>query len=273
MQKNSKKYYLSIITVSYNNRLGLERTRDSILPLPNNCQWIIVDAASNDGTLEILQSLPKQDNILWVSEPDKGIFDGMNKGIGLAKGQYLNFMNSGDMFVRESFEKVIRDASHKADIFVFDYFPLTAKLHPAVSREFSLQNSKFNKDDVVPHQSSLIAKDVFKRIGNYDLDYKYTADYNFFVKAYYEGFKFNVDVNLKLAYFVQDGLSSGLNVALEQAREVKKTQIKYFGDYSRNIYFSQLLKFFLSKMPFSSFFYFKARNLFLNFKKGATEWQ
>ena len=206
-------YYLSIITVAYNNKEGLIRTRDSILPLPNNCEWIIVDAASTDGTKEeILENLPKEKNIKWVSESDKGLFDGMNKGIDLAQGKYLNFMNSGDFYNRIAFKEVCNLESKDADIIVYDYLPVNAMLELAYARNFVKDINILKKYDCIPHQSTLISSNIFKKIDKYDLNFKYTADYEHFARAYMSNYSFKFDDSLKLAYFVQDGISGNLHL-------------------------------------------------------------
>lgn len=88
----------SIVTVTFNNLEGLKKTYDSInFELKNLFEWIVIDGASSDGTKDWLSDL-KIDNLSWLSEADKGIFDAMNKGIAKSNGQYLIFMNAGDLF-------------------------------------------------------------------------------------------------------------------------------------------------------------------------------
>jgi len=254
-------YYLSIITVAYNNKDGLIRTRDSILPLPDNCEWIIIDAASNDGTKEeVLEALPKQDNIRWISEPDKGIFDGMNKGIDLAKGKYLNFMNSGDFYNRSAFIEVANSEPDDADIMVYDYLPLSESLESAPARSFVKQIEKIREYDCIPHQSTLISKKTFNKIGYYDLSYSCAADYAFFANAYISNIVFKFDDNIELSYFVQDGISSGLRLSLTIGLENMKIQKKYFKNYSLKLFFVYMSKFLISFVPKNKNIYSFLRN-------------
>lgn len=89
---------LSIITVTRNNLDGLKRTGCSVLSQSfQNYEWIVVDGASTDDTVCYLQGLP-QSKLHWVSEPDRGIYDAMNKAIELCSGEYLLFLNAGDEF-------------------------------------------------------------------------------------------------------------------------------------------------------------------------------
>ena len=97
-----KKPLISIISVVYNDRKKLEETILSILSQTyDNLEFIIIDGSSTDGTIDIIKKY--EDKIdYWISEKDSGIFDAMNKGILAAKGDYINFMNAGDFFIRKN---------------------------------------------------------------------------------------------------------------------------------------------------------------------------
>lgn len=89
---------LSIITINYNNRAGLQKTIDSIIAQTcRNFEWIIIDGGSTDGSKELIKKNSEY-FAYWCSEPDRGIYNAMNKGIAKAKGEYLLFLNSGDNF-------------------------------------------------------------------------------------------------------------------------------------------------------------------------------
>lgn len=89
---------LTIITINYNNRDGLQKTIDSIVCQTwRDFEWIVIDGGSTDGSKELIEQY-KHYFVYWCSEPDKGVYNAMNKGIVKAQGEYLNFMNSGDCF-------------------------------------------------------------------------------------------------------------------------------------------------------------------------------
>lgn len=89
---------LSIITINYNNLDGLKKTYDSIMSQTfRDFEWIVIDGGSTDGSREFIEG-HKEHFTFWCSEPDNGVYHAMNKGIGKAHGDYLNFMNSGDSF-------------------------------------------------------------------------------------------------------------------------------------------------------------------------------
>lgn len=88
----------TIITINYNNVEGLRRTIESVVnQTSKDYEYIVIDGGSTDGSVEVIKEYASQIDY-WVSEPDKGIYNAMNKGIYFAKGKYCNFMNSGDMF-------------------------------------------------------------------------------------------------------------------------------------------------------------------------------
>ena len=115
---------LSIITINYNNLEGLRKTIDSVISQTwHDFEWIIIDGGSTDGSKELIEETAKQlassdFNPLsyWCSEPDKGIYNAMNKGVAVAKGQYCIFMNSGDCFYDKNVVKDIIEANISEDI-------------------------------------------------------------------------------------------------------------------------------------------------------------
>ena len=96
------KYQYTIITVTYNCVKSLEGTILSVISQDcGSLEYIIIDGGSTDGTLDIIKKYESQISH-WISEPDHGIYDAMNKGLSLAKGKWINFMNSGDSFATSS---------------------------------------------------------------------------------------------------------------------------------------------------------------------------
>lgn len=176
--------YLSIITITYNNKKGFLKTMDSILPLPDNCEWIIIDGNSSDGTKEVLNTIPKHENIKWISEIDRGIYDAMNKGINFSTGKYLNFMNSGDTYIRNNFIDIIKSKKCEHDIIMYDCQTITDNQEISYVRQFPKSIDEIKNWACVQHQSTLISKKVFDKLGLYSMEYKYLSDYEHSVKAY-----------------------------------------------------------------------------------------
>lgn len=112
------KYMMSIITVVYNNRKDIERVITSVLNQTyDNIEYIIIDGGSTDGTVDIIKKY-SDSNIKWISEPDKGIYDALNKGIAMATGDYIYVIGSDDyLYDNEVIRKVVNCLNEEVDIF------------------------------------------------------------------------------------------------------------------------------------------------------------
>lgn len=168
---------LSIITVNYNDAEGLERTIQSVISQTyHDYEFIIIDGGSTDGSVDVIKKYESHiDN--WVSEPDGGIYPGMNKGLHKAKGEYVNFMNGGDRYHSE-------DVLEK--IFALE---TNAEIITGAHAENGLRN--VGKRGVtmldlykwaIDHQASFIRRDVALR-HPYDEKYRIVSDWKFFIEA------------------------------------------------------------------------------------------
>lgn len=167
---------LSIITVNYNNNLGLIKTLESIKKQSfSDYEHIIIDAGSTDGSKETIMAYEKTTSHLsyWCSQPDKGIYDGMNKGIKLAKGNYLCFLNSGDCFIDNILSQIPFDGTQylygDSKIIKSDK-KIVLKTHPEIPDLVYLSN------DYLHHQSSFFHRSLFEH-RQYDINYKIIADW------------------------------------------------------------------------------------------------
>jgi len=176
---------LSIITVVYNDVKNIESTILSVAKRKrNNIEYIIVDGNSNDGTINLIKK--HKDKIdSWLSERDKGIYDAMNKGILLAKGEWVNFMNSGDLLLN------IPNLDKKFDIVS------GAQILSCGENISGIRYSNWRKGYGLPHQSTFIKRELFvNTIGMYSLRYNYVSDFDFWLKCQKKGVK--IQVNLEV---------------------------------------------------------------------------
>src|SRR5690554_2808646 len=117
---------LSVITVNLNNAAGLSKTLESVASQTfTNYEHIIIDGGSTDGSVDIIKDYERKFNgapghLYWVSEPDKGIYNAMNKGIKVASGEYCNFLNSGDYYISAPTLSTIFDHNPNSDILYGD---------------------------------------------------------------------------------------------------------------------------------------------------------
>ena len=168
---------LSIITVNYNDAKGLERTIKSVISQSyHDFEFIVIDGGSSDESLDIIKKYERYIDY-WVSEPDGGIYQGMNKGLRQAKGDYVNFMNSGDRFYSADVLERIFSLDTDADIIIGTH---VGSPHPNVGKDgISLYTLCTG---AVDHQASFIKRNVALR-HPYDEKYKIVSDWKFFIEA------------------------------------------------------------------------------------------
>ena len=176
---------LSIIIPTYNSADTLSKTLESIIEqnfLDIEC-WLI-DGSSTDNTLNIIKEFnTKYKFIKYISEPDKGIYDSMNKGIALAKGDYLYFMGSDDTFQNSNTlnDFMLLDFIGNADFIYGDVVFKHSKIRYGEEKNY-LKLIK-NLENIC-HQSIFYSKNLFSKIGNYDLRFPLYADFNFNIKCF-----------------------------------------------------------------------------------------
>ncbi len=176
---------LSIITVNLNNKVGLQKTINSLVSQScKDFEWIVIDGGSSDGSKDLIETYSEYITS-WFSEKDQGIYDGMNKGILASKGDYLLFLNSGDVLSDNSVISRIVNDNIKEDIIVYDIILYSdgKKVEKDLSYLKNLPIVSFLFSATFPHQSTLIRRNLFSKIGMYDINYRYVADWVFFWKA------------------------------------------------------------------------------------------
>ncbi|MEY3678354.1 MAG: hypothetical protein RI924_495 [Bacteroidota bacterium] len=198
---------LSIITIVYNNVRDIERTVCSVLNQTyGNVEYVVIDGASTDGTLDILKKYESRLSKL-ITEKDKGIYDAMNKGLAIASGDYVLFMNSGDeLYAPDTLEKVFSTAVD-ADIYygeteMYDenWQSLGRRRHQ-VPAEFTWKSFRLGMS--VSHQAIYIKRALTEP---YDLRYQLSADIDWVIKAAKKAQKI-VNVNAYVAKYLVGGMS------------------------------------------------------------------
>ena len=197
---------ISIITITLNAERYLEQTIASVVNQTySNREYIIVDGGSTDGTLDIIKKYESEiDN--WISEPDNGIADAMNKGIDLATGDYILFLHSDDYLVNSSvLERASEYFGDRFDIFFFQVLhDINGQNQVSSNRPLRwLTNFKMGSC----HQGQLCSRKLFQRIGKFDTSFKIDMDYDLILRAYRAGASCN-SVNMPLAVMRLIGISS-----------------------------------------------------------------
>lgn len=184
---------LSIITINRNNVEGLRRTMESVFAQTYwNFEYIVVDGASTDGSVDIIKEYATRvksresrvKNFRWISEPDTGIYNAMNKGLKMAHGEYTLMLNSGDYLVDELVIEKIVPELHTDDIIqgnIIEEYP------DRIIRYRGYGRSNLSFLDVLeanfPHQAMFIKLSTMEKYGYYDDSYKKGADTYFFITA------------------------------------------------------------------------------------------
>ena len=215
---------LTIITINRNNAAGLEKTMQSVLNQTcRDFEYVVVDGASTDGSVEVIKRLDGQfgARLKWISEPDKGIYNAMNKGIGMATGTYLEFLNSGDCLASEDVVERMYEALEKAE-------------HPSILYGNMLKDmpdGKILKDrcfaghdisflgfytGTLNHSPAYIRKDLFQKYGLYDESLKIVSDWKWYLQAIIFGGEKPAYADIDVTLFDMNGISE-TNKELDKA--------------------------------------------------------
>lgn len=217
---------ISVVTVCYNAADTIERTMLSVLNQTyHDIEYIIIDGGSTDGTVDIIRKYA--DKIAyWVSEPDKGIYDAMNKGIKVATGEWINFMNAGDTF---------KSSSVTEFIFQNDFFDRTGVVFG--DTVFKCKNKqkivRFGDDPhhkIMPscHQSIFCRRNLLVK-KPFDLKYKIAADYNLFFQLRQMNVGFQYIQIVIAVYDATDGISSRNEWSTQKEMlEIESQSLVYF---------------------------------------------
>jgi glycosyltransferase involved in cell wall biosynthesis len=207
---------LSIITVNKNNAAGLEKTCQSVVwQTFEHFEWIVIDGASNDNSVEIIKKYEDKINF-WVSEPDTGVYNAMNKGIKKTQGKYCLFLNSGDWLfspdtLKEAFN-VIKDLDD-ADVYYGDSLLSNFKLWE-MPKHLLIEHLYFQA--ALAHQSSFIKRSLFYEHGFYDENLPTISDSIFFVKEFWVFHSRFVYIGKTISVYQGGGISSTYKFARKE---------------------------------------------------------
>ena len=218
---------LSVITIVYNNVKDIERTMLSVLNQTYpNIEYIIIDGASKDGTKDIIYNY-KSRLAQFISEPDKGIYDAMNKGLSLATGDYVLFMNSGDEIYGPETVAEVFGTADSADIYygeteMYDeqWNSLGQRRHHA-PEHFNWKS--FRHGMSISHQAIYVKRNI---AGPFDLQYKFSADIDWIIRVAKNASSI-VNTHSYVAKYLVGGISKKKH--LESLKERFKIFTKYYG--------------------------------------------
>jgi glycosyltransferase involved in cell wall biosynthesis len=225
---------LSIITINYNNLKGLKKTVESVASQTwKEFEYLIIDGGSTDGSVDYLVS--KNEFIdYWASEPDKGVYHAMNKGINKASGEYLLFLNSGDHFYDKFVLEKNNKLLHQGDIIYSNLQVVDTKKTFIKEYPEMLSFSYFVKD-TLPHPATFIKKEAFKKTNLYNEDFKIASDWKFFIDGVC---KYNLKykkVDTVFSTFYLGGMSSNPENRSIKYEEIQQVLRNEYSAYIRDI--------------------------------------
>lgn len=224
---------ISVITVCYNAKAMIELTIQSVLAQTYlNIEYIVIDGGSTDGTIDIIKKY-KHRIARWISEPDRGIYDAMNKGIAAATGDYVNFMNAGDRFFdRTTIENMLANLHddrpavvYGNSITCFNGYRLLATPKPL---------KRLWKGSTICHQAVFCDLQLLKE-SPFDLSYRFAADYAVLLSLYTKGYSF-CHVDMPICYYMAGGVSD--TQSLKAFQEVRAISLCMESTPMRRAYFA-----------------------------------
>lgn len=243
---------ISLITVTYNSAETLCDTLQSVLNQTfKDIDYIIVDGASKDSTMDIVKVFePKfEGRLRWLSEPDKGIYDAMNKGVMTAQGEIVGILNSDDFFASNDILEKVNAAFKEnpdvdgvyADVRYVGWNDTGKTVRMFSGKDFKREKLCWGK--MPPHPSFYVKRECYDKFGLYSLDYPICADYDMFVKMIWMGnintlYINDVFVNMRNGGTSSNGIKVHRKIMRERMRCVRehnmpsnffKQTSRYFG--------------------------------------------
>jgi len=216
---------ITIVTVTLNSEQYLEDTITSVVNQTYPfIEYIIVDGQSTDGTFDIIKKYKHGIN-QWISEPDSGITEAMNKGIAMASGEFILFLHSDDYLLdTNSVEKAVSFMDGNEEIFAFS---ILFKTQSATIYSKSSWNGLFNFKTKLFHQGVFCRRDLFDKIGLFDTQFKIAMDYDFFLRAYRNQCRVKILKNLTVTLMRDTGISSRRDWNSLRKRFTEEKQVHY----------------------------------------------
>lgn len=248
-QTHNSNFYSSplvtIITVVYNGQDYIQDAIESVLKQTyGKIEYIIIDGGSTDFTIDKIRYYEKAITF-WVSEPDRGIYDAMNKGVSFANGDIIGILNSDDWYEHDAVESIIEAYCNNLDSEIFH-----GKLN-VVSESGVLVKTKAHRNFPIirllstpfKHPTCFVKSDLYNKIGTYNISYKVAADYDFMLRAIKNCAK-STFVNKPITNLRQVGVSTG-DPAVSAQNEILDIISNYTSNYKvakLSLNFRQALK-------------------------------
>lgn len=177
---NKKK--CTIITVCYNSKSTIRQTFESILHQTYyNIEYIVVDGGSTDGTLDLIKEYEPlfEGRMKWISEPDNGIYDAMNKGIYMASGDLVGIINSDDYYEPDAVENMLSAMENEPYQILYG---AVRTINNGMEQNIAIYSHMFLRESMIAHPGCFITKQLYDELGVYDTQFISAADYDFMLR-------------------------------------------------------------------------------------------
>jgi len=196
---NEPRPLVTVVTINFNDEAHLKETIESVLAQTwPHLEYLVVDGGSTDSSMEIIKKYEERIN-RWVSEPDKGTFDAMNKAVGMARGEFINFMNAGDRFASPTaIANMFAEGASHCDLLYGNH----EVVYPSFSKHKKGKPASGLWRHMMFSHQSLFCRASLLKAQPFDLNYRIAADFHFIYSQFVQGKKFcyrNVDVARYLA--------------------------------------------------------------------------
>jgi glycosyltransferase involved in cell wall biosynthesis len=230
---------VSIITVSLNSEKTIAKTIESVLSQSYaGIEYIIIDGASTDRTMDILKQYEPRfkGRMRWISKKDNGIYDAMNKGIEVVKGEIVGLINSDDWYEPDAVKLVAQSYQKHGEAV---YYGIVRIMEDGKEVMLKAVSDQFLHREVLAHPAYFVPKSIYQKYGLFRLDYKYASDYELMMRLINSHVRF-VQIDRILATFNQGGKSSqhGLQT-LEEFFKIRH----FYGYIAKRAMLYQIMKY------------------------------
>ena len=177
-----REYLCSIVTVCFNSEKTIEKTIESVLNQTyKNIEYLIIDGNSTDHTMEIVKKYEPlfEGRMKWVSEPDNGIYDAMNKGVHMSSGELIGIINSDDYYELTAVEDMILAMSEEPYQILYGAL---RTLKNGVESGIAIGSHLFLRENMIGHPACFVTKKLYDELGVYDTEFVSAADYDFMLR-------------------------------------------------------------------------------------------
>lgn len=228
---------VTVLTPCYNSGKTIEKTLECIENQTyKNIEYIIIDGGSTDNTLDLIERhrsrLPKQ--LTVISEKDNGIYDAMNKGIKLARGQLIGIVNSDDSYEKDTVEQVVNHFGNNPYEVIYG---MQRTYLDGMEKAVFIYHHDFLPQQMITHPTCFVTKDTYEKFGVFDTQYRSAADYDLMLRYFKNGEVIFTPVYRVLSNFSLGGISSSQTGVRENAR------VRYrYGYLSKKRYWFLVMK-------------------------------